>query len=96
MIEVALVKRAVAMTMHSPDDFVLQIVYTDKDGSRTRRIVSPIRFVGQDRFEALCLCREEPRHFFFDRCQDVLLVHASEVLMPVKIEVLNEEPLDVV
>lgn len=88
------VKRAVSFAMRAQDDFVLQIVYQDKEGNRTRRMVSPIRFIGQDRFEALCLCREEPRHFFFDRCQDVLLVHASEVLMPVEIQVL-EEPADV-
>ena len=43
MIDLALVKRAVAITMHAPEDFALQIVNTGKDGVRTRRIVSPIR-----------------------------------------------------
>ncbi len=70
MIDLALVKRAVAISMHAPDDFALQIVYTGKDGVRTRRIVSPIRLLNEDRFEALCLCREEPRSFFFDQCDD--------------------------
>ena len=89
MIDLALVKRAVAISMHAPDDFALQIVYTGREGTRTRRIVSPIRLHGEDRFEALCLCRGEPRSFFFDRCDDVLLVHSSEVLAPVEIEVLG-------
>lgn len=92
MIDQALVKRAVSMAMQAQDDFVLSLVYTGKDGARTRRIVSPIRFIDQDRFQALCLCREEPRHFLFEKCDEVQLVHASEVLMPVEIEVL--EPIE--
>lgn len=89
MIDQAYIKRAVSMAMQAQDDWVLSIVYTTRDGTRTRRIVSPIRFIGQDKFEALCLCREEPRHFIFVQCEDVHLVHASEVLMPVEIEVLE-------
>jgi predicted DNA-binding transcriptional regulator YafY len=89
MIDQAYIKRAVSMAMQAQDDWVLSIVYTTKDKTRTRRIVSPIRFIGQDKFEALCLCREEPRHFIFAQCEDVHLVHASEVLMPVEIEVLE-------
>ena len=89
MIDQAYIKRAVSMAMQAQDDWVLSIVYTTRDGTKTRRIVSPIRFIGQDKFEALCLCREEPRHFIFAQCEDVQLVHASEVLMPVEIEVLE-------
>jgi predicted DNA-binding transcriptional regulator YafY len=89
MIDQAYIKRAVSMAMQAQDDWVLSIVYTTKDKTRTRRIVSPIRFIGQDKFEALCLCREEPRHFIFAQCEDVHLVHASEVLMPVEIEVIE-------
>ena len=44
---------------------------------------SPIRFLGKDRFLALCLSREEPRQFYLDRCQNVRLARAADFLMPV-------------
>ena len=77
--------------MQDSDRFVVQMEYCDKSGKRTRRIVSPIRFVGRDRFLGLCLCREEPRQFYLSRCEDVRLIPAAEVLMPVPME---EDTLD--
>ncbi|WP_201743775.1 WYL domain-containing protein [Roseiconus nitratireducens] len=75
--------------MIDTETFVVEMVYVDSQGNRTRRVVSPIRFVGQDRFLGLCLCREEPRQFHLSRCQDVRLIPAAEVMMPVPMQVLG-------
>ncbi|MCR9295438.1 MAG: hypothetical protein NXI32_22195 [bacterium] len=85
-----LIKRAVAMAMQASDDWALEILYRGKDGALTKRAVSPIRFQGQDRFLGLCLCREEPRWFLFDQIEDAMLVHTSDLLMPV--EIVEIEP----
>ena len=57
--------------MHQSDDLVVEFDYIDSKGTQTHRVVSPIRFLGRDRFLALCLNREEPRQFYLDRCQNV-------------------------
>jgi len=72
-----------------PDDYVLSFEYTDRHGVRTRRIASPIRFLSDDRFLALCLCREEPRQFYLWRCRNIQLVDATDILMPEEITVLD-------
>ncbi len=54
-----------------------------RNGAVTRRVVSPIRFLGKDRFLTLCLSREEPRQFYSDRCRNVRLARAADFLMPV-------------
>lgn len=69
--------------MHSPDDWVVKVDYRDKKGNTTHRVISPIRFVAKDRLLALCLCREQPRQFQLDRCSNVELEAAANVLMPV-------------
>lgn len=69
--------------MHSPDDWVVTFDYRDARGAATRRVVSPIRFLGGERFLALCLSREEPRQFYLDRCQNARLERAADFLMPV-------------
>lgn len=72
--------------MNAQDDWVIRMVYKDKAGNRTRRVVSPIRFIDSDNIMALCLGREEPRRFELGRCSELELVDANEVLMPVEIE----------
>jgi len=69
--------------MHQSDDLVVTFDYTDAKGVATHRVVSPIRFLGGDRFLALCLSREEPRQFYVDRCQNMRLARAADFLMPV-------------
>jgi predicted DNA-binding transcriptional regulator YafY len=69
--------------MHQSDDLVVEFDYTDAKGVVTHRVVSPIRFLGRDRFLALCLSREEPRQFYMDRCQNMRLAQAADFLMPV-------------
>ena len=69
--------------MHQSDDLVVEFDYTDAKGVATHRVVSPIRFLGRDRFLALCLSREEPRQFYLDRCQNMRLAQAADFLMPV-------------
>ena len=71
--------------MLQTDDLVIVIEYEGKDGAVTRRVVSPIRFVGEDRFLALCLSREEPRQFYIDRCRSIRVDLASNYIMPVEI-----------
>ncbi len=70
--------------MHQPDDLVIEFDYTDAKGVQTHRVVSPIRFLGSERFLALCLSREEPRQFYLERCQNVRLEPAANYLMPVQ------------
>ena len=57
--------------------------HANSKGAITHRVVSPIRFLGKDRFLALCLSREEPRQFYLDRCQNVRLARAADFVMPV-------------
>lgn len=76
----------ISKAMQAPESFVLRIIYKDEKGVKRRRVVSPIRFVGQEAFSALCLCREQPRTFKFDRCESMEILPAADVLMPVAIE----------
>jgi len=69
--------------MHQSDDLVVELDYTDAQGVATHQVVSPIRFLGRDRFLGLCLSREEPRQFYLERCQNVQLAEAADFLMPV-------------
>ena len=71
--------------MQAPDDLVVSLEYVDSQGQATRRIVSPIRFLGGNRFLGLCLCREEPRQFVIDRCRNVRLCRACDFVMPVPV-----------
>lgn len=70
--------------MHQPDDLVIEFDYCDAKGVTTHRVVSPIRFLGRERFLALCLSREEPRQFYLERCTNVRLELAANFLMPVE------------
>ncbi|MEM7782872.1 MAG: hypothetical protein AAF939_18705 [Planctomycetota bacterium] len=72
--------------MNRPDDFVVQFLYCDRNGNFSKRIVSPIRFVGNNRFLALCLTREEPRQFCLDYCRQIELKPAWDYVMPVHFE----------
>jgi predicted DNA-binding transcriptional regulator YafY len=76
-------RQLIFRAMHQSDDLVVTFEYTDAKGVTTHRVVSPIRFLGQDRFLALCLSREEPRQFYLERCQNVRLASAAEFVMPV-------------
>lgn len=76
-------RQIIFRAMHQSDDLVVAFDYTDAKGAVTHRVVSPIRFLGQDRFLALCLSREEPRQFYLERCQNVRLAPAAEFVMPV-------------
>ncbi|WP_372897325.1 hypothetical protein [Stieleria sp.] len=82
-------KNVLRRAMFDSETFVVEMVYSDSKGNRTRRIVSPIRFVGTDRFLALCLCREEPRQFYLSRCEDVRLIPAAEVIMPMPMQTIE-------
>ena len=82
-------KNVLRRAMFDSETFVIEMVYSDSKGNRTRRIVSPIRFVGTDRFLALCLCREEPRQFYLSRCEDVRLIPAAEVIMPMPMQTVE-------
>ncbi|QDT58845.1 hypothetical protein SV7mr_13460 [Stieleria bergensis] len=79
-------KRELRRAMMDSETFVIEMVYTDSKGQQSRRTISPIRFVSDDRMLALCLCREEPRQFYLSRCSDVRLVPAAEVMMPMPIQ----------
>lgn len=76
----------VQKAMVAPDDFVLRMVYRDRSGTVTERMVSPIRFLDSRSMLALCLCRENPRRFELERCSSIEVVDANDVLMPVEIK----------
>jgi predicted DNA-binding transcriptional regulator YafY len=79
-------KSLLRKAMRDSDHYVIEMDYADAQGNRTHRVVSPIRFVGDYRFLGLCLCREEPRQFQLSRCQNIRLIPAAEVLMPVPMQ----------
>jgi len=83
--------RVLSMAMRDPDKWCVTMAYRDAKGVTTKRTVSPICFLDDkaNQFRALCLGREEPRHFVTERCSDVELIHSAEVLMPMPIEQVN-------
>ncbi|WP_237607388.1 WYL domain-containing protein [Roseimaritima sediminicola] len=82
--ELRSLRRMVLQAASRADDLVIQFDYRNAKGETMRRVVSPIRFMAGDRFLGLCLCREEPRQFYLDRCRNARLLSAAEVLMPVE------------
>ncbi len=74
--------RIIRRAMHDSDNYVLELDYRDAKGETTHRVISPIRFLGQERLLALCLCREEPRQFYLSRCSNIRLQRAEQYLMP--------------
>lgn len=77
--------RLIRRAMADCDHFVIEMDYADASGKRTHRVISPIRRAGRNRLLALCLCREEPRQFQLDRCTNIRLLAADQVVMPVPI-----------
>jgi predicted DNA-binding transcriptional regulator YafY len=75
-------KQKVLRALRDPDHFALRITYQDRAGAITERVVSPIRMLDSRTMLALCLCRELPRRFDLDRCSDLELVEAHDILMP--------------
>ena len=71
-------------TIQSHDDFVVEFSYCDSKGKKTRRVVSPIRLLGNDRFLGLCLSREEPRQFYLKRCDAMQMQPACNYVMPLE------------
>lgn len=78
-------RKTVQKSIHNGDEWVVAFRYQDAKGNSTNRVVSPIRFLGADRFLALCLSREEPRQFYFQRCDNMQLKPAWDYVMPVAI-----------
>ena len=84
-------RKNIQRAMRDYDTYVVELEYRDSRGRRTRRVVSPIRFLSSNRFLALCLCSEEPRQFCLNRCDNIRLRGAHEYLMPVPLEDLEQE-----
>lgn len=78
-----MVKQMLSRAMQNADELVISLEYVDSKGVRTRRIVSPIRFLAKDRFLGLCLCRGEPRQFHLERCSNLKICLAADFVMPV-------------
>ncbi len=76
-------RQMIYRAMHQSDDLVIEFDYRDSKGVSTHRVVSPIRFLGADRFLGLCLSREEPRQFHVARCDNAKVELAANFLMPV-------------
>jgi predicted DNA-binding transcriptional regulator YafY len=80
----------IARTMQHSDDLVVVFEYRDRHGQMSRRVVSPIRFVGNDCWLGLCLSRAEPRQFQLQRCQNVRIGLACNYVMPLEPEMRPE------
>lgn len=86
-------RNLIRTAMNRADDLVVEMEYRDAKGERTTRVVSPIRFLGKNRFLGLCLCRCEPRQFHFVRCSNLALQNAHDYLMPVPMMPCPPEPV---
>ncbi len=75
-------RQKILRALRDPDHFALRITYQDRSGAITERVVSPIRMLDSRTMLALCLCRELPRRFDLDRCSELELVEAHDILMP--------------
>lgn len=83
------IRQAINAAMDS-DQWALAVLYRDRQGNSTRRIISPIRWTGPSNFLAFCLGRLDVRQF---RVQAVLraeLIPAETVLAPERIEEISE------
>ncbi len=76
-------KKLIQRTLRQVDDLVVVFEYLDAKGEMTRRVVSPIRMLGETHFLGLCLSREEPRQFVLDRCRNLRIDLATRYVMPV-------------
>ncbi|MCA9128194.1 MAG: hypothetical protein KDB22_13970 [Planctomycetales bacterium] len=81
--------KILSQAMRRPDDLVVQLEYVDAKGQATIRIISPIRFLKEGSFLALCLCRCEPRCFQLNRCSKLELKPAADFVMPVEIAIAS-------
>ncbi len=81
-------RKSLAQAMNLSDNWVVEFTYTDSKGNESIRVVSPVRFLGTDRFLGLCLSREEPRQFYLSRCTDLTIRPAHDYVMPVPIRQL--------
>jgi len=84
-------RRNIGKAMQLPDELAIRMVYQDRGGDVTKRIVSPIRWEEGGRFLALCLGREGVRSFKISQCSSVELVAAHELLMPEPIEEISND-----
>ncbi len=87
-------RQLISAAMQHQDDLVLSLVYEDSKGRKTKRIVSPIRYLAADRFLGFCLCRCEPRQFQLTRCSDFELKRASDYVMPVELQTIGASTAD--
>ena len=75
-------RQKLSLAMRDPDRWVCRIIYQDRDGKRTSRLISPIRWTTKNKnLLALCISREEPRQFVVAGMRSVELLDASDVLM---------------
>jgi predicted DNA-binding transcriptional regulator YafY len=80
-----------AKAMRLEDRWVVRLTYRDAHGVRTRRFISPIRFLPAEQVLVLCLGREEPRTLDIAGMSSPELVPADQVLMPMPIELLEND-----
>ena len=86
-------RQVLRQALQNTDEWVIEFEYLDSKGIRSRRVVSPIRFVNGDRFLGLCLSREEPRQFYLIGCSSAQLRQAGDYLMPLPLLVLETSSL---
>jgi len=82
-------KPLLTRVMQQSDDLVVVFDYCDAKGTKTKRVVSPCRFLGDTHFLGLCLSREEPRQFQISRCGNVRVDLAMNYVMPVQLDRLS-------
>ncbi len=68
-------------SMQDCDRWVVEFDYRDSKGKESKRVVSPVRFLSNERFLGFCLSREEPRQFYLSRIQNLELQPAENYVI---------------
>ena len=74
-------RRQIYVAMKNPDVYVLRIVYVT-DSSVTDRVVSPLKWKSENRFIALCLCKNAARCFIVQQITKSRLIQTHLVSVP--------------
>lgn len=71
----------------NPDKWALKITYTNKNGKRSRRKISPCRILPKH-IRAICLVDGGCKLFIRDRIESAALIDATDCLIPEDLEIL--------
>jgi hypothetical protein len=91
--------KTISRAMGDPDTIVVEMIYTNKQGVHSRRVVSPTTWTGKQKkmhFRAYCLSRCEYRQFEISRISQAEIKPAADFVAPVLIQEVAPSPESVV